>query len=249
MRKMTILSLFIPGLKNNLLSQPLILISYQVEIWDGIGDLESDMMISKKLSILQKYIKETVVYSEIKKVQTNSNRLEFLFFEGGTDASGKKDEINWNSGSYFLKTKIDPTGRINYFIVGTNQLVSVPYSLHSEKTETILTNNQGITGQWLIFDKYGKMKWFGNDSTHFTNHVTYLVPTLNPTGGNIIPHSTYYFKDFGTNRLGIVYGTEFIFTTNILSRNIPIIGIPAIIDMYGNNYQIVQIGCQCWTIS
>ena len=56
------------------------------------------------------------MYSETHRVVTNINGLVSLIFGGGTNASGKISDINWGTGSYFLKTETDPTGGGNYSI-------------------------------------------------------------------------------------------------------------------------------------
>jgi hypothetical protein len=105
--------------------------SYQAVIWDASGNLVAEKMVSIKISILQGSVSGTSVYSENHRVQTNINGLVSLIIGGGTNATGKISDINWGGGSFFLKTESDPTGGNSYSIIGTTQLVSVPYSLFS----------------------------------------------------------------------------------------------------------------------
>jgi uncharacterized protein (TIGR02145 family) len=101
------------------------------------------------------------VYSETHKIQTNINGLVSLMIGGGTNPSGKISDINWGSGSYFLKTETDPTGGGNYSIIGVTQFVSVPYSMFSEKSANIYTIAPGLPGQVLTMTDEGRLSWSG----------------------------------------------------------------------------------------
>lgn len=52
---------------------------------------------------------------------------------------GEFASIDWSTGPYFIRTETDKNGGSNYTIPGTNELLSVPYALHSRSAET-LTN-------------------------------------------------------------------------------------------------------------
>jgi len=49
----------------------------------------------------------------------------------GTIISGNFSNIDWANDSFFLKIEMDPGGGSNYQLMGTSQLLSVPYALHS----------------------------------------------------------------------------------------------------------------------
>ncbi len=90
-----------------------------------------------KISILQGSATGTEVYSETQTPTTNANGLVGIEIGGGAGFS----TINWVNGPYFIKTETDPTGGTNYTITGTNQLLSVPYSLNAKTAETADYNN------------------------------------------------------------------------------------------------------------
>jgi hypothetical protein len=69
---------------------------------------------------------------------TNTNGLVNLQLGGGSVVSGSFSSIDWGNGPYFIKTEADPTGGSSYNIVGTTQLLSVPYALYAK--------NGGIAG-------------------------------------------------------------------------------------------------------
>jgi uncharacterized protein (TIGR02145 family) len=160
--------------------------SYQAVIWDASGNLISEKMVSIKLSILQGSVSGTSVYSENHRVQSNVNGLVSLMIGGGTNATGKISDINWGSGSFFLKTETDPAGGSNYIITGTTQLVSVPYALHSNTSNNLITPKPGLPGQILTVDKDGKPIWVSTLPTVNTTNSSNVTPNTAISGGNVI---------------------------------------------------------------
>ena len=159
MKKIALLSLFTLLFLNIVISQAPNLMSYQAVIWDAGGNLVSEKTVNIKISILQGSVNGTSVYFENHRIQTNINGLVSLMIGGGTNATGKIADINWGSGSYFLKTETDPAGGSNYIITGTTQFVSVPYALIAGN---IQTPNAGLPGQVLKLDEQGKPFWSGS---------------------------------------------------------------------------------------
>jgi hypothetical protein len=105
--------------------------SYQSVVRDGTGDLVVNHSVRTKISILKGSANGTVVYSETHTIVTNANGLATLTIGSGTVNSGSISGINWAQGPYFIKSETDPTGGINYTIVGTSELLSVPYALYA----------------------------------------------------------------------------------------------------------------------
>ena len=105
--------------------------SYQAIIRNASNGLVINANIGMRISILQGSSTGASVYTETQTTVTDSNGLVTLQIGGGIVVSGVFDSINWAFGSYFIKTETDPTGGTNYSIVGTNQLLSVPYALSS----------------------------------------------------------------------------------------------------------------------
>ena len=105
--------------------------SYQAVIRNTSGALVTSSSVGMKISILQGTATGTVAYSETQIASTNTNGLVSLEIGSGTVVSGTFASINWATGPYFIKTETDPAGGTNYSIIGTNQLLSVPYALFS----------------------------------------------------------------------------------------------------------------------
>ena len=105
--------------------------SYQAVIRNSSNTLITSAPIGMRISILQGSSNGTAVYVETQTSTTNDNGLASLKIGSGTKVSGDFSTINWASGPYFIKIETDPTGGTNYTIVGTSELVSVPYALFS----------------------------------------------------------------------------------------------------------------------
>jgi hypothetical protein len=111
--------------------------SYQCVVRNAGGALVTNQSVALRISILQGTTAGTVVYSETynPNPQTNINGLVTVEIGGGVPVTGSLSDIDWASGPYFLKTETDPAGGTNYSIVGTSQLLSVPYALYARTAE------------------------------------------------------------------------------------------------------------------
>ena len=110
--------------------------SYQAVLRDGSSNLISNAVVSMKISILQGSAEGAVAYVETHSPETNANGL--LSIEIGTGSTSDDfSVIDWSNGPYFIKTETDQAGGTNYTIIGTSQLLSVPYALHAKTAETV----------------------------------------------------------------------------------------------------------------
>lgn len=121
--------------------------SYQAIVRDDLGNLVTNQNVSMRVSILQGSVSGTTSYSETHSTSTNNNGLVTIEIGGGLPITGTFSAINWSTGTYFIKTETDPTGGSNYTIVGTSQLLSVPYALYAETTKSL-----GKTTIYLVGD-------------------------------------------------------------------------------------------------
>ncbi|HRJ16228.1 MAG TPA: hypothetical protein PLI34_14615 [Saprospiraceae bacterium] len=105
--------------------------SYQAVIRDNSGVLVANSVVGIRISILEGSASGPAVYVETHTVTTNTNGLASLEIGGGIPISGNFSLINWPVHDFYLKTETDPNGGSAYNIVGTSQLLSVPYALYS----------------------------------------------------------------------------------------------------------------------
>jgi len=116
-------------------------LSYQAVIRNASGGLVASHAVGMRISILQGSESGTPVYVETHTTTTNANGLATVQIGGGTVLSGTFATINWSSATYYLKTEADPAGGSSYTIIGTSQLLSVPYALNSKTSESVADNS------------------------------------------------------------------------------------------------------------
>ncbi len=106
-------------------------LSYQAVIRNSADQLLSNQQVGVRVSILQGNASGSTVFSELHTPTTNANGLISLQIGTGSNISGSIASINWSNGPFFIKTETDPQGGSNYTIIGTTELMSVPYALFS----------------------------------------------------------------------------------------------------------------------
>ena len=158
-------------------------ISYQAVIRNGSNNLVTSQLVAMRISILQG---TTPVYVEIQTPTSNANGL--VSIEIGSVAIpelGSFASIDWSAGTYSIKTETDPTGGTNYTtIVGTSQLLSVPYALNAKTAESITGT---ITEIDPVFIGSQAVNISANDITNLshlsgTNTGDQILPTLSSLG-------------------------------------------------------------------
>lgn len=104
--------------------------SYQAIVRDGSGVVQANTPAAIELSLLQGAINGPVVYSEEHTATTNNFGLVNLAFGQGTPVNGSWAAVDWSDGPWFART------RVNGVTISTTQLLSVPYALHAETSNT-----------------------------------------------------------------------------------------------------------------
>ncbi len=106
--------------------------NYQAVARDATGQILGNQSVSFRISILQGGTAGSSVYSETHTLSTNTYGLANLAIGNGVLGNGDFPAIDWGADSYFVQIEMDETGGNNYQLMGTSQLVSVPYALHAE---------------------------------------------------------------------------------------------------------------------
>jgi hypothetical protein len=110
---------------------------YQTVVRNSSNQIIPNQAVSLRISILQTSTTGTAVYVETHAATTNILGLVNLEIGNGTLVSGSFSNISWGTNSYYVKIELDPAGGTAYQDMGTSQLLSVPYALHSKTTETV----------------------------------------------------------------------------------------------------------------
>lgn len=108
---------------------------YQTVVRDLSGNALINQHVSFRISILSGSENGPVVYSEIHNDSTNQFGLVTFDIGQGIAEVGIFSEIQWGTKEYFLGLEMDPAGGNVYQYMGTLQMLSVPYSLHTKTTE------------------------------------------------------------------------------------------------------------------
>lgn len=143
MKKLIIILLLVTSVQ--LLSQTPQAFKYQTVIRDASGNPIVNQDVSFKINILKGGTSGDISYSESHFTNTNDFGLVNLEIGNGEIISGDFSSIEWWADNYFVEISIDETGGTNYQLLGTSQLLSVPYALHSSTSD----QTTGLTGGGL----------------------------------------------------------------------------------------------------
>jgi hypothetical protein len=157
---------------------------YQAVARDNMGNTLANQTVSFRISILQGSSSGTSVYSESHTTTTNPYGLANLNIGAGTVISGTFAAISWGTNNYFIKVEMDPAGGSAYALMGTTQLLSVPYALYAETS-----GSSGATGN-SVTEVAGTAQLVVTSATTTYTLIPGLSTTINvPAGCKVIVHT------------------------------------------------------------
>lgn len=115
---------------------------YQAVVRDASSNPMTDQAVGMQITIQQGSIGGAVVYQETFASTTNGYGLVNLEIGTGTSVDDFSS-IDWSNGPYFIETAVDVTGGTSYAVMGTSQLMSVPYALYAKTSG----NGEGPQGE------------------------------------------------------------------------------------------------------
>lgn len=179
---------------------------YQTIARSNSGNIIGNQLVSFRMSILHGSITGPVSYSEKDTATTNQFGLANLVIGSGSVLSGKMDTINWGNSTYYLKIEFDPTGGNSFTLMGTSQMLSVPYALYSQST--------GDTSMWKkqLFNVIYYSKGDVGIGPLGVVSLNALNTPLTIQAPGISPYTTNYGLNIyaGSNTTG--YGTKLTFS-------------------------------------
>jgi hypothetical protein len=119
---------------------------YQAVVRDAGNAIINNQTIGLRMTIQQGSIGGTTVYAETFSTTTNAYGLVNLEIGKGTVLTGTFATIDWANGPFFMETAADVTGGTNYTVMGTSQLMSVPYALYAKTSGSSTPGPQGPQG-------------------------------------------------------------------------------------------------------
>jgi uncharacterized protein (TIGR02145 family) len=111
-------------------------LSYQMVVRDSNAEVVKNGVVSIEVSLLQGSTSSQAVYTEIHSDTTTISGLVSLTIGAGSSINGDLSAIDWSDGPYFLSVRIDPEGGTDFGSHETIEIVSVPYSLYSDRSDS-----------------------------------------------------------------------------------------------------------------
>ena len=131
-------------------------ISYQAVARNAQGQVLSNTPIKVRFSILDSTAVGPVLYTETQEPVTSAAGLFSVFIGSGNSVQGTLTGIAWGVNAKFLKVELDPSGTgSNYVDLGTQQMMSVPYSLYSGESKKLSGSGNGSDPNTLIYTTDG----------------------------------------------------------------------------------------------
>ncbi|MBI5220181.1 MAG: hypothetical protein HY958_14735 [Bacteroidia bacterium] len=188
------------------------LINYQAVASNTGGQLIANQNISVRISILSGSPTGTTEYSETHAVTTNQFGIFTIQIGGGTVVSGIFYTINWSNANHYVKVEADETGGANYQLLGTSQLVSVPYALYAENAgnvssgdfvkiqeQTLVSNQDLVTFSIPTGYKFLKIVIYGMGTSSTSDALGLRI--------NNLSNSNYSMSYIDANGVTITGGT------------------------------------------
>lgn len=119
-------------------------INYQGVARSTDGQPLSSKEISIRISILNGSANGDIEYDEIHEVKTNSFGLFTLVIGQGEPGKTLFNFVNWTAGKKWLQVEMDENGGRNFKLMGSQQLMSVPYALYAERAGNGYQAGNGI---------------------------------------------------------------------------------------------------------
>lgn len=157
-------------------------INYQAVARSTSGNVIANQNLGVRVNIRQTSVSGTVVYSEMHTSLTNEYGLFNLSIGTGSVISGFFSSIQWGGTPHFLEIGIDTAGGTNFVVIGTTELLSVPYALYAEKTPHPQLKYQTLLG-FIPTTTIRNTELFTADSLVVEADGTYLI-NYNASGGD-----------------------------------------------------------------
>jgi hypothetical protein len=223
-------------------------ISYQAIAINSSGNPVVSANVGLRLSILDNTATGTVLYTESHTKITNAQGLFNLVVGQGAASIGTFSTINWSTNAKFLKVELDATGGTSYLLVGTTQLLSVPYAMMAGGIKTqagqgiTLTSPNGTPYQLAVNDS-GQLSLPTSATTSNYPNLLYMYGSynsFNPATAQLLSIQN------GNRRYAYKYltaGTQikFISDTNASAQQFGVDGALSIVAN-GSNYTIPSAG-------
>lgn len=154
--------------------------NYQSVVRNSSGDVIANSNVAFRISILKDSDSGSSVYVETHSTRTNGFGLVSLKIGKGTKISGSFAPESWGSNSHFIKVEVDPAGGSSYALLGTSELLSVPYAFHAQTVENDQVNDADADAT----NEIQTLSLSGTQLSLSKNGGTVTLPTAGGTVGD-----------------------------------------------------------------
>jgi hypothetical protein len=182
---------------------------YQAVVRDAGNTILNNQAVGMQMTIQQGSIGGTTVYQETFAPTTNAYGLVNLEIGSGTVVSGDFTTIDWSVGPYFIETAVDVTGGTNYTVMGTSQLMSVPYALYAK---TSGSSTPGPAGPMGNDGQSAYEVWIGLGNTG--SEADFINSLTGPSGSNGTNGNSWTSNILDPMFPGSTVGNQYLNTTS-----------------------------------
>lgn len=181
-------------------------INYQAVARDAAGTILSNRAIRVKFNILQGSAFGPVQYSETQAVTTNQFGLFSLQVGRGTPVTGTFSNVPWTAADQWLQVEMDPNGGTNFFLMGSSELISVPYALYAERVGIVNLALNDLTDVNTVGVQPGQiLSWNGTNWVPVNDqNTTYTAGTGLTLTGTVFSHTPHTGDAIGATALTVV---------------------------------------------
>ncbi|MCP4178691.1 MAG: hypothetical protein GY756_13080 [bacterium] len=231
---------------------------YQAALRNPDGTIIANESVTVDISILQGSALGTNVLDESHTVTTTAQGLINLNIGSENDMSS----IDWSSDTYFIEISVNNT------VMGTSQLLSVPYALYAKTVE--IANYNELTNLPVLFDgNYNSLTnlpvisfdsdWSSltgsvPDVSTFANDAGYLISEADGSVSNEIQNLSQVLSE--NNNADLYYITNLAHpvddrdavTKGYVDNKFDLLRVAknGVTDIDGNHYNGILIGSQVW---
>lgn len=145
-------------------------INFQSILRNTNGEVVANKNVKLKISIQTGSMMDSIVYSETHLKTTDASGLMSLKIGSGNIVMGRFDSIKWGKAPHFIKLEADFNGGNNFVLLGTQELMSVPYALYASNTDTTSLN---------LTNRFNSKVNISDTSTMLSNYRNALNNKLN----------------------------------------------------------------------